>query len=126
MSEKLWLQWNDFKKDVKTSFGSSGQGIDSSDVTLACEDGEEVKAYKLAEKVKSMMEKTSSATPDGKRRLYLCKVCGKEGQSINVQKHIESKHLEGASLPCNVCGKTSRSRRALQTHKQIYKSQIKN
>ena len=74
----------------------------------------------LAEKAKSLMEKTSSLTPDGKRSLYACKVCGKEGQSINVQQHIEGKHLEGAVLPCNVCGKTSRSRRALQLHKRNY------
>ena len=67
----------------------------------------------LTEKAKSLMEKTSSLTPDGKRSLYACKVCGKEGQSINVQQHIEGKHLEGAALPCNVCGKTSRSRRVL-------------
>ena len=63
----------------------------------------------LGEKVKSMMEKTTSATPDGRRRVYVCKVCGKEGQSIHVQNHIEAKHLEGISLPCNVCGETSRS-----------------
>ena len=71
----------------------------------------------LAEKAKSMMEKTSSATPDGKRRLYVCKICGKEGQSINVQQHIEAKHLEGAALPCNICGTTSRSRETLRAHK---------
>ena len=80
---------------------------------------------KLAERVKSMMEKTQSATPDGKRRLYACKVCGYEGQSIHVQYHIESKHLEGVSLPCNVCGKTFRCRKALQMHtKHYHKSQM--
>ena len=74
----------------------------------------------LAEKAKSLMEKTSSATPDGKRPLYVCKICGKEGQSIDVQRHIEAKHLEGAALPCNICGKTSRSRNALGEHKRTY------
>ena len=79
----------------------------------------------LAEQVKSMIEKTQSTTPDGKRRLYVCKVCGKEGQSIHVQYHIESKHLEGVSLPCNFCGKRFRSRKALQIHKKHYhKSQL--
>ena len=77
-------------------------------------------AGELAEKAKSLMEKTSSLTQDGKRSLYACKVCGKEGQSINVQQHIEANHLEGAVLPCNVCGKVSRSTRALQLHKRNY------
>ena len=51
------------------------------------------------------------------RRLYVCKVCGKEGQSTNVQRHIEAQHLEGPLLPCNVCGKTSKSRNELSKHK---------
>ena len=259
MSEKLCLQWNDFKDNIKTAFGNLREDIDFSDVTLACEDGQQIKAHKvilaasspffqnilkrnqhphlliymrglksedlvaivdflyfgeanvfqenldsffaiaeelqlrgltgqnddqpngisqndlmapriclgdskmpkserdksmhvenlltnvtetvnktvaltsfgsgeyeeLTEQVKSMMEKTQSATPDGKRRLYVCKVCGKEGQSIHVQYHIESKHLEGVSLPCNFCGKRFRSRKALQIHKKHYhKSQL--
>ena len=74
----------------------------------------------IGELAKSLMEKTSSATPDGKRPLYVCKICGKEGQSTDVQRHIEAKHLEGAALPCNICGKTSRSRNALGEHKRTY------
>ena len=70
----------------------------------------------LAEKAKLLMEKTSSVTPDGKRPLYVCKICGKEGQSINVQQHIEAAHLEGVALPCNICGKTCRSRDMLRKH----------
>ena len=221
MTEKLCLQWNDFKDNIQTAFRNAREDIDFSDVTLACEDGQQVKAHKvilaasspffqnilkrnqhphpliymrglksedllaivdflyfgeanvfqenldsflaiaeelqlkgltgqnhtqadeitqqqnalldprklqstfigdskmprspehdksmyavnlptnttekasktvaltssvsvgfeeLAEKVKSMMEKTSSATPDGQRRLYICKLCGKDGQ----------------------------------------------
>ena len=67
-----------------------------------------------------MMEKTTSATPDGQRRLYICKVCGKEGQSMNVQQHIENNHLKDISLPCNVCGKHCRSRKALHIHNKHY------
>ena len=68
--------------------------------------------------VRSMMEKTDGRK--GSRFLYACKVCGKEGQSINVQHHIEANHLEGFALPCNLCEKTSRSRNALQMHKRIF------
>ena len=59
----------------------------------------------LDEKVRSLMEKTPNATADGQRRLYVCKVCGKEGQSKNVQNHIEANHLEEVSVPCNQCEK---------------------
>ena len=68
--------------------------------------------------VRSMMEKTDGRK--GGRFTYACKVCGKEGQSINVQHHIEANHLEGFALPCNLCDKKSRSRNALQTHKSIF------
>ena len=77
----------------------------------------------LDEQVKSLMEKTPNATADGVRRLYACKVCGKEGQSIHIKNHIEAIHLEGISIPCNYCGKTTRSRKELTAHKhQLHKS----
>ena len=68
--------------------------------------------------VRSMMQKTDGGK--GWRFGYACKVCGKEGQSINVQHHIEANHLEGFALPCNLCDKKSRSRNALQMHKRIF------
>ena len=53
MSEKLCLQWNDFQKNIKSVVGSLREGNDFSDVTLACEDGQQVEAHKviLAEQV---------------------------------------------------------------------------
>ena len=71
----------------------------------------------LAEKVKSFMGTTLGKTGDGKRNLYHCKICGKEGQSIHIQNHIEANHLEGVSLPCKQCDKTAKSRRELTEHK---------
>ena len=47
MSEKLCLQWNDFKDNILTSFSSLREDSDFDDVTLACEDGEQVEAHKL-------------------------------------------------------------------------------
>ena len=72
----------------------------------------------LEEKVKSLMEKTPNATADGQRKLYVCKVCGKEGQSIHVKRHIESQHLDGFSHPCDQCDKICRNRDALRSHKR--------
>ena len=38
-SEKLYLQWNDFKQNISSSFGELREDKDLTDVTLACEDG---------------------------------------------------------------------------------------
>ena len=73
--------------------------------------------HELDSTVKSMMNKTDRKL-NGGGNVYSCNVCGKEGQSMNVQHHIESHHLEGISLPCNLCEKTYRSRNSLQNHKR--------
>ena len=46
MSEKLCLQWNDFQDNVKTAFGNLREDKDFTDVTLACEDGQQLEAHK--------------------------------------------------------------------------------
>ena len=70
----------------------------------------------LDDKVKSMVEKSQNMLPDG-RRAYVCKVCGKEGYCTSIRDHIEANHLEGVTLPCNICHKTFRSRMSLRKHK---------
>ena len=47
MSEKLCLQWNDFKENVNTAFGTLRNDKDFSDVTLVCEDGYQMEAHKV-------------------------------------------------------------------------------
>ena len=47
MSEKLCLQWNDFKENITTSFRSLRNEKEFSDVTLVCEDGEQVEAHRV-------------------------------------------------------------------------------
>ena len=259
MSEKLSLQWNDFKENVNTAFGSLREDTDFTDVTLICEDGQQIVAHKvilassspffqnvlkrnkhsqpliymkgakfedlsaivdflycgeanvfqenldsflsiaeelklkgltgqtgdiveaktendealqmksrstnerdktiktdvrtltnqptsiktfderrvaipnftsgdlqlLDEKVKSMMESSETLIPYGKNgkqeRAKTCKVCGKEGLSMAIRDHIEAHHLEGVSLPCDVCGKDFRSRMILRKHTCIPK-----
>ena len=46
-TEKLCLQWNDFKDNVHFSFGKLRNDNDFTDVTLACEDGQQVEAHKV-------------------------------------------------------------------------------
>ena len=47
MSEKLCLQWNDFQENMKLAFGNLRDDNDFADVTLACEDGQQVEAHKV-------------------------------------------------------------------------------
>ena len=47
MSEKLYLQWNDFKDNLTSVFTNLREGHDFADVTLACEDGQQVEAHKV-------------------------------------------------------------------------------
>ena len=47
MSEKLCLQWNDFKGNVNSAFGRLRDDKELTDVTLACEDGQQMEAHKV-------------------------------------------------------------------------------
>ena len=85
-----------------------------------------VDAYleELDQKVKSMMIVSENQidkrhgegrVPNGKARI--CTVCGKEGRRINIMQHIEANHMTNISIPCNACGKTMKTRHALNQHK---------
>ena len=47
MSEKLCLQWNDFQENIKSAFENLREDKDFKDVTLVCEDGQQVEAHKV-------------------------------------------------------------------------------
>ena len=47
MSEKLCLQWNNFKETVNSAFGRLRDDKEFTDVTLACEDGQQIEAHKV-------------------------------------------------------------------------------
>ena len=47
MSEKLCLKWNDYQDNVNLAFGSLREENDFADVTLACEDGQQIEAHKV-------------------------------------------------------------------------------
>ena len=68
----------------------------------------------LEEKVVSMMEKSQHHF--GTQPAYICKMCGKEARSRDMKDHIEANHLEGVTIPCNLCDKTFRSRQTLRHH----------
>jgi len=39
MSEKLFLQWNDFQENIKSAFGNLREDKYFKEMTLVCEDG---------------------------------------------------------------------------------------
>jgi len=47
MSDKLFLQWSDFKANVNYFFGRLRDDNEFTDVTLACEDGQQMEAHKM-------------------------------------------------------------------------------
>ena len=47
MTEKLCLQWDEFHDSLKSAFGNLRDDPDFADVTLACEDGQQVEAHKV-------------------------------------------------------------------------------
>ena len=46
MSEKLCIQWNDFQENIKSVFEHLRED-NFADVTLVCEDGQQVEAHKV-------------------------------------------------------------------------------
>ena len=47
MTETLSIEWSDFSKHVMSAFGSFRKDGDFADVTLACEDGNQMEAHKV-------------------------------------------------------------------------------
>ena len=47
MSEKLCLQWNNFQENVNVAFRNLRGDETFTDVTLTCEDGQQVEAHKV-------------------------------------------------------------------------------
>jgi hypothetical protein len=75
----------------------------------------------LDQEVKSMMIFSDNAAPGSVAgRARICKVCGMEGSMKNIMNHIEANHIDGISIPCDICRKSCKSRSALATHKSTY------
>ena len=61
MPEKLCVRWNDFKDNINSSFRGLRVENDFADVTLACEDGEQLKAHRVI--LAEFIEKKYSSSP---------------------------------------------------------------
>ena len=71
----------------------------------------------LDDQIKSMMTKSDINSDSGQGSISTCNVCGKEGPTKGMPRHIEANHITGVSHPCDICGKISRSRNALRKHR---------
>ena len=110
----------DSPQSLKVSDVESPQSLKVSDVERSAvpKDCSEL-LKELDLKVSSMMSRSGNMISTGKQKTMgrVCNLCGKEGQWTTIYTHIEAKHLEGVSLPCDICGKTLRSRSAMRYHK---------
>ena len=81
------------------------------------------KYEKLDDTINSMIRRQKA---EGKRQKAegkancTCMECGKETRRKgDMRHHIEGKHIEGGSHPCDKCQKSFRSRNSLSNHKSI-------
>ena len=119
---------NDFSKKEPTTLSQDviPNGNVQSKITssLAVPNQSRTDMEALDEKVKSIMERGANIIPAGtshgkpKQAIsWICKLCGKEGRSHVIRDHIETNHLEGICLPCDLCNKTFSARGNLKKHK---------
>ena len=125
MAEKLCLRVNDFQDNIiqDNKTGSNALALPKTSVFSA---NLQVRLRNLAtsnlqeldDTIKTMMETSENMIKVGKKhqRAKICKVCGKEGYSSDIKRHVEANHLEGVSVPCNLCDKILRWRHALSYH----------
>ena len=81
----------------------------------------------LDEMINSKLMKSDRKMEGRREKWVICKVCGKEGQGVNIRNHIESNHLQGIALSCNLCGEIFKTKRTLAQHKlSIHSKPIKD
>ena len=87
VDEKLCLQWNDFKENISSAFGDLRQDNEFTDVTLACEDGQQMEAHK------AVLIASSSFFLNILQIVFIpCRYCAKVFISRNTLRIHESGH----------------------------------
>ena len=78
----------------------------------------------LDQQIETMIFRGENMVEDLHKRMvkaFVCQVCGKEFcQKVNIKYHIEAYHLEGISIPCNLCQKNFKSRKSFYQHKSRF------
>ena len=63
----------------------------------------------LDAQIRSMITKSEMSLGPGKGKMASCNICGKQAPYRDLPRHVESKHLNGISHACDICGSISRS-----------------
>ena len=79
-----------------------------------------------AEQINDIENKASQHVERCEDGRFRCTLCGQTSKGTTgdykrqINYHIEAAHFEGISIPCQLCGKTFRSRNSMRTHKSMY------
>lgn len=98
--------------ELDTKVEMAGSDIDDNMATIAIQTTDNkisTTNEQLDDRIRSMMTHSEGQ--------WSCTVCGKaDKKNTNIINHIEAKHIDGVSHPCNQCGKLFRSRHSLVQH----------
>ena len=79
-----------------------------------------------AEQINDIENKASQHVERCEDGRFRCTLCGQTSKGTGpsykqqIKYHIEAAHLEGISIPCQLCGKTFRSRKSVIAHKSTF------
>ena len=89
-SEEFCLKWNDFQQNINTAFEALRKDVEFTDVTLACEDGNQVEAHKLV--LAASSTKSCRITTFLGKFQFLNYLCLKKNQDFRLIKNIIELH----------------------------------
>ena len=135
MSERLCLKWHDFQDNVIAVFQSLRKERDQGDVTLACEDGQQVAAHRVILAASSpffhaILKKNKHPHPlvfmrgvklEGLVNL-LCSESGTQTfvESETIESEIEERCTGEKPFVCTQCSYSSTTADNLKTHLRIH------
>ena len=94
MDDQLYLQWNDYKSNISSTFKDLRQENDFYDVTLACEDDKQIQAHKLVlASSSSFFKNILRKNPHQHPLLYLKGINSKELTSLLEFVYVGEIHI---------------------------------